>query len=590
VPKKPKPATKPDTPKQSDAEAAPDVAPRTQANTQTGNRTATASWRRFLKPATKRDRIITATLGVLAVLLVVLAAPYTRYGLLGQIVKRDITITVLDSKNHKPVTDAQVTAGSRQARTDSKGEVKLTNIPVGHWDVYVNKKYYELKNQKLKVPLFGKIPGYKIDLAAIGSQITVKLTNKITGKPVAKASVEVLGATAITNESGECVIVLPAGRASQAGTVKASDYNDLPVSIQNKDSVDANTFAITPKGTIYFLSKRTGKINVMKSNLDGSAPEIVIAGTGRENEYDTVLLATRDWKYLALKAKRDSEYAKLYLIETATSKMTVMDQGNVHFSPAGWAGHDFIYTLSRPNVQYWQPGYTSLKTYNADKRSIKSIEDNRAEGGGAYDYLIESIGSIYLIGDQVVYTKDWTGNGYNYSGKKISIIALNADGTNRRTLKDFDDSQYRNISATLYEPREIVFQLSDHNGTSLQFFEYEDGKVIPAPKDINSDTFGRAYPTFILSPSAERNFWAEVRDGKNSIFSGDDEGEGEKELAALSEFTPYGWYTDDYILMSKKGSELYIAPADMSTSPIKVTDYHKPNFNSSGYGGGYGGF
>ena len=52
-----------------------------------------------------------------------------------------------------------------------------------------------------------------------------------------------------------------------------------------------------------------------------------------------------------------------------------------------------------------------------------------------------------------------------------------------------------------------------------------------------------------------------------------------------------GWYTDNYLLVSKGGSELYIAAAgnpDFSKA-LKVTDYHKPNIVYRGYGGGYGG-
>ena len=82
----------------------------------------------------------------------------------------------------------------------------------------------------------------------------------------------------------------------------------------------------------------------------------------------------------------------------------------------------------------------------------------------------------------------------------------------------------------------------------------------------------------------------EPRDGKNTIFNGDSEGKNSKEIATLSEFIPYGWYTDDYVLVSKGGSELYVTGSGFSTKPLKVTDYHKANFNSIGYGGGYGGF
>jgi hypothetical protein len=65
------------------------------------------------------------------------------------------------------------------------------------------------------------------------------------------------------------------------------------------------------------------------------------------------------------------------------------------------------------------------------------------------------------------------------------------------------------------------------------------------------------------------------------------------QIATLSDYTQYGWFSDDYLLVSKNSSQLFIMPrAGIKQDPeaLKVSDYHKPAQTYPGYGGGYGGF
>ena len=77
-----------------------------------------------------------------------------------------------------------------------------------------------------------------------------------------------------------------------------------------------------------------------------------------------------------------------------------------------------------------------------------------------------------------------------------------------------------------------------------------------------------------------------------SVVAFTENGESAKQVVGLSDYQAYGWYSDDYLLVSKNSSELYILPAagltDL-TKAIKISDYHKPAVSFYGYGGGYGG-
>jgi hypothetical protein len=151
-----------------------------------------------------------------------------------------------------------------------------------------------------------------------------------------------------------------------------------------------------------------------------------------------------------------------------------------------------------------------------------------------------------------------------------------------------DQTSY--IESLLYAPGEIYYKFNNPalpQSDKSQFFEYEDGKLEAAPDIDKDDFYTKTYPRFVRSPSGTSYFWADARDGKNTLFLGGDNPSEGKEIASLSEFTSYGWFTEDYLLVSKKDSELYIMGKDKDATPLKITDYHKPAFNSNSYGGGY---
>lgn len=110
-------------------------------------------------------------------------------------------------------------------------------------------------------------------------------------------------------------------------------------------------------------------------------------------------------------------------------------------------------------------------------------------------------------------------------------------------------------------------------------------------KAIDDTTFyASVYPTYLVSPSGKSTLWSESRDGKTVVFTGGSGGENGREILVSEDYKPYGWFSDDYILVSKNGSQLYIMAADGSTKqPLKITDYHRPDYSYPGYGYGYGG-
>lgn len=541
-----------------------------------------------------RKKIILAVVAAVIVILGVLAAiPTTRYAIAGLVVKRDVTLVLHDSKTQKPVSNVAITAAGKEVTTDAKGMATFKSMPVGVKTFDIQKKNYKSISSTQTVDIFGNNPTFDMVIEATGRQVPVTILNKVSQKPLEGATIVADGTSSKTDKNGEAVLVLPANKDAVDADVSSPGYNSTKTSItvtEQKD--DKNTFSLTPSGKLYFLSKRSGTIDVLKSDLDGGNIETVLKGTGKEEERDTVLLASRDWKYLALKSTRDSERPKLYLIETATSKLSVMDEGDATFSLVGWSGSHFTYTVFRDKMQDFEPKRYALKSYNASSGVISTLDQTDAKGTGLMVYAAETLGDVYILNNELVYVKSW-----NFSnvlsgdtlpdGKFLTINSVRPDGSDKKVVKSFAEERNTYLGgAKLYEPQELYFYVSEKGKET--FWEYEDDKLAQV-NDITPNDFYKYYPTYLVSPSGQKTFWAEPRDGKNTLFVGDKNASSRKEVASLSEYTPYGWYSDGYLLVSKGGSELYIMSVSDSSKVLKVTDYHKPNASFAGYGYGYGG-
>ncbi len=540
----------------------------------------------------KKISIPAITVVVLAVLA---AVPFTRYVLAGLVVKQDYAVVVLDNQTSRPVTSATVLLGDKSMQTDGKGRVKL-NVSAGEAKLAVTKKYYKTSAREVIVPIGKQQEPLEVRLEATGRQVPVTVLNRISGKPVSNAVVKAVGTETKTDEKGEAIAVVPAEKTEVRGTIETEDYNIAKVTIKvTADKILANTFSITPSGKLYFLSNASGKLDVIKANLDGTDRQTVLPGTGQEDKYNTVLLASRDWKYIGLFSKRDgSDKAKVLLLETDTDKLTVIDEGDAEFALIGWSGDRLVYTVTRNTVNTWEPKRQALKSYHAPARKIVTLDETTAEGN-ENDHRYQLLGETYVLDQEVLYTKNWDVadyyGEYNSQDKQITFNSAKSDGSQKKVVKEYNPPYqgHKSIDTRPAEFGEVYIRYATDGGAEHD--EYKGGKVAKAT--LTDEEFYDTYPTYAVSPSGKKTLWSEYRDGKNVFFVGDNNGANGKQIGASEEYTVYGWHTDNYVLLTRKNSELRIMSASGSNDNIetslKVSDYYKPNYVVRGYGYGYGG-
>jgi hypothetical protein len=535
--------------------------------------------------------IITVIVLVLAVLALI---PKTRYVIIGTFWKQNYAVTVLDSQTSQPVTKADVSLGGQTVTTDNHGDATI-RARVGYQTIEVSKKYYAGTTETVLVPVFvkGRMP---YTLKATGRQVPVTVLNTISDKPVDNALIKTSDSEVYTGSNGQATLVLSPSESSVAATISADGYNLETSNVMvTTQTVSQNSYHLTPTGKIYFLSDLSGTIDVVKTNLDGTDRQTVLAGTGFEDSDGTVLLASRDWKYLMLDSIRTAGgNPQLNLIETTNNdKVVTVDHSDSQFQLVGWENDYFVYSASQNSYPIWQPGGSSIESYNANSGKSITLDTTAANGTSASDAEFESFvpGNVVEFDNQIVYAKTWyQGIGYlTVSGKQNTLSSIAPDGTSKKIITSLDAGNSYFGGLETRTPSTITVQVDSNNSTQTSYYDYgSDGSfnLDTSPQEANE--YQQVYPTYLLSPLSDETFWSTPEDGKNGLYVGDQNGQNAKQIETLSNYAAYGWYTDNYVLVSESGSELYIMPATGGI-PLKVTDYHKPEQSYAGYGGGYGG-
>lgn len=484
----------------------------------------------------------------------VLAVPATRYKVLGFLISRDVTVTVVDSVTGTPVSAATLSSAGRITTTDGDGKAVLS-LPVGPEHIKVDKKYYRAETLNTDVPVIGKVAPLKAKLTATGLQVSVAVVDKISGDGVSGAKVDVAGTGSLTGKDGKATVVVPAGKASLSATIDGQGYNTLKASIIPGEKGLGNRFELVPAGHIYSLHQRGGGVDVVRTNVDGSDPVTIVKGTGNEDPADTYLLASRDWKYLVLKAHRDTSRAALYLIDTATGKLTDFDSSNADFKLIGWDGHHFMYDVISHVTPQYKTGNEALKSYDAAKKAPDLLDQSLAEGNDS-TYAYQDFSNFFTLGGQLVYTASWhtysaAGTSYDLSSKTNVVRGVRPSGDGKTDYQAFAASSTGNIQAVQVAPAAAEYGVYDYTQNKTIYYRLEDGSFASAD-DIHSTDFNRAYPNYIVSPSGNKTFWNDAATDVPQL--GDAVGNGGKALDSATGYTPYGWLSDKYLLLRQDGN------------------------------------
>lgn len=541
----------------------------------------------------RRHKRATAAIIVALVLLISAAVAYSipsaRYAVLAPLVDTDYEIKVVDKTGGRPLAGAVVKFAGESQRTNASGMAAFSDVPVGFHDVKISLALYDTISSVREVPVFGAASS-KVELRANGQRVAISVTDRLSGESIVGAVVQTGKSSALTQEGGRAHVVIPANSRSAVKTqVTADGYLPATIGVSDKPT----EVSLVKEGRMYFLSKQSGTIDVVSTNFDGSDRKVIVQGTGNEVSHDTSLFASRDWKYLALKSKRDTKSASLYLIDTQRPELTRVTNGETNVVElVGWSDHRFIYKEYAVN-QYGTEDYNNwqIQSVSGANRAVVTL-DKKTEAMSQYARPVsDNAGLVYILDSgMIVYTKTWFADEFGKYpvDQQLGVAAVQADGSAKRWLKFYSSSEVTQIETKLYKPQEIHYRVTNADGSHRENLMTVNKKielVPPAQQKFDID-----YPTFLISPDGKRTFWSEERDGKFALFVGDSNSGDKQQLAIASEYSAYGWMSDKYLLLQKNNSELYITTEDNiknDAEPLKISDYHRVPVG--GYGYGYGG-
>lgn len=524
--------------------------------------------------------------GIVAMIAVIFAVPFTRYALLGGVVHKDVTVLVQDATRQSAVAGAKVTIGGSSATTDTSGRATVRSVGIGAHDATIEKRFYDTARQSITVDIITPSET-TLRLNAQGTIVSVAVKDRVTNLPIEDAVVAGKEVTfGKTSANGIVDVVIPKGQKKAEIRVTSSKHLVLKADVEEK----TKDLKLIPSGAVYYLEKQDGRLNVVKANFDGSERKVIVPATGSETDGTTLLVNNPKGSFAALQAKRaPNKPDGLYVIDTKTDTYSVIDEGQLQFTVIGWIGDRLVYQSTRQGDDTWRDKSTVLKSYDATTKKTVVLDENASDmastsAAAAY----ETIGAYMLNESSVTYFKVWTATGTKtipLTGKTSQLITVKADGSGRAVLKSVDATKVSSVGVVMSRPGVAQYELIGASPASKTYGEVSNGSY----KDVaNADQYTKQYPSYIESPGRSKTVWSQQEGGKTKVMVGDKKGEQVKEIQLEGNFTAYGWSTDDYVMLQKDNAELYIISAGMirEVAPLKIGGYFRTNNESVvGYGG-----
>jgi hypothetical protein len=484
-------------------------------------------------------------LAILAAIAAVGAVPASRYFLLNAAGVRSATsVKVLDDSTGLPLKNAEFSVASQTGKTDAEGNVRLDGLKLGKTTMSVKKPAFADFSQPVTLG-WGSNPLGEFRLKAVGSQFKFTVVDFLSKIPITKAEANNGDANARSNDKGEILLTVPQTDKDKI-EVKISGENYRPetqtVSADQKDTV---TVQLVPSRKHVFISKRSGKYDVYKVDVDGKNEEKVLSGTGKERVETMALIPHPTKNVAALVSSRDgasvSTLTLIDLNDNTTSKLAQSERLQV----IDWMGNRLVYGKIAEGSSETSTDRHRLMSYDIDSDSEKELASTNY-----FNDIIAVKNAIY-----------YSPAAYNVKGS-VGLYKINADGTNKKTIYD---KEVWNLFRTAYD------KLSVSMGADWYELNLDNDSLTKAagpPPLLKTRIYSE-------SPDGNSSLWIDDRDGKGAILSYDQQKKTDDVLRTQSGLkNPVRWLTDKHVIYrisNNTETADYILNIDGGV-PLKVRD------------------
>lgn len=502
----------------------------------------------FVNPK-KRKIVIVSSLVIIFALFIV---PWSRYFVLNTVgVRSSASVKVLDSSTQQPLKNVAVKIGTTEGRTNDDGIAKLEKLKLGTTKLQIEKRAFASVNRSITIG-WGSNPLGESKLKPVGVQYSFDIKDFLSDKPIEKADASYGEYSAFSDQNGRVVLTIDKpGDDTITITIKARGYRDETIN-QNTDNKEVQRVAMVPVRKHVFVSKRSGKYDVYKIDVDNKNEQLVLSGTGNERD-DMTLVPHPDIDVAALVSTRTNQrnndgflLSTLTLIDISgqqaqTSELATSEKIQI----IGWSGNQLVYVKIASGASGDNPDRHRLITYNYDNGESKEIAKS--------NYFND----VMLAGDNIYYAPS---NALQKT--KIGFYKVNAKGENNKIL--FEQEVW-NIFRTDYNKIEFSVQ-NDWYELSMT-----DDRVLassgPPPIQLTR--------IYIDSPDKKNSLWIDQRDGKGVLLSYNSDSKEEKVIKTQSGLTyPARWVNQKtivYRIATDQEVADYIVSID-GGEPKKITD------------------
>ena len=460
------------------------------------------------KPVTRMDKIKQifwrwwhnkkvryATLaGLLVVIIAIFLIPTTRYFVLNNVgVRASATLTVHDQSTGQPLKNVKVNLSNQSATTGSEGKVTLHHLKLGRTKLVVQKRAFAEVSKTITVG-WGSNPLADVDLRAVGSRYSFVIKDWLSDKPIDKAEASSGEFDTTSDKDGKLVLTVDGGKDQDLNVkITANNYRTETIVLgdNNKDSQEIKMVSGRKQA---YISKRSGKYDLYKIDVDGKNDDLILAGTGSEQP-EIGLVAHPTDEVLAMVSTRDNVRNKDgYLLSTLTL-VDLSDNSNKIVTRServqvlGWSGDKLVFVQIIAGTSGGNPNRQKIYSYD-----YKTANKTELASSNYYNDLV-------MIGNDVYYAPS---NSYLPTAP-VGYIKIRVDGTNKQTLID---KEVWNIFRSDYGVLDLSVQ--------QDWYKYEIGdskltKQAKAPASLNN----RIYTD---SSDRKQSLWVDDRDGKGTLL------------------------------------------------------------------------
>lgn len=470
-----------------------------------------------------------ARFAVLSILVIAIATvavvPPSRYFALNTLgVRSSTSLRVLDENTSQPLKNVEVSIDGKTSRTDKDGKAKIEKIKLGNQQLAIKKPAFADINQKVVIG-WGSNPRGDLKLTAVGSRYTFKVVDFVSDKPAKAVEATSGDASATVNENGEIVLVVAdQDEANVDISIVGDNYRTEKINL-DVGNKDVHQVKMVPSRKQAFVSKRSGKYDLYKIDVDGKNEEKVLAGTGTESEDKTVILPNSKSNTIAYVSARADQrnidgfaLSSLMIINLDDNNISKIDSSE-RIQPVDFIGNKLIYVKIAEGASAADSTRHRLISYDIETEEKKELASTNY-----FNDILSAKGSIYF-----------TPAAYQVNGS-VGLFKTNADGSSKSTI--FGEEAW-NLFRVSYDKINVAVNQTwyEYDISSNQF-----NKLEVAPALLKSRVYND-------SPDAKNSAWVDDRDGKGVLIIYDTSTKEEKVLQTQSGLkNPIRWLDADHLV------------------------------------------